>query len=55
MSISTQVQTQDPGSAGVSRSEPGGLIRLNWVYEVLRTRPKDPVRAPLKRETPRNH
>ena len=29
MSISTQVQTQDPGSAGVSRSEPGGRAQRN--------------------------
>ena len=29
MSRSTQVQTQDPGSAGVSRSEPGGRAQRN--------------------------
>jgi putative transposase len=29
MSISTQVQTQEPGSAGVSRSEPGGRAQRN--------------------------
>jgi putative transposase len=29
MSSSTQVQTQDPGSAGVSRSEPGGRAQRN--------------------------
>jgi putative transposase len=29
MSTATQVQTQDPGSAGVSRSEPGGRAQRN--------------------------
>jgi len=46
MSILTQVQTQDPGSAGVSRSEPGGRAQRN-------ASGRDPGRPPGVGDLPR--